>query len=208
MAKLLMVKANDRPADQSVSVRMYEAFLQAYQEAHPDDRVEVLDLYDAELPYYGDKAISGLHKLNQGLVPTPNEEKAAQLVNRYLDQFLEMDKIAFAFPLWNSTVPAPLITYISYLTQAGKTFRYTSEGPIGLAADKKVVLLNARGGNYSIDYMAPYEMAVTYMRNMIGLWGIRNPELVVIEGHQQHGDDSNIIIEDGLRNTAALAVRF
>ncbi|MGN7355808.1 FMN-dependent NADH-azoreductase [Paenibacillus sp. SAF-054] len=208
MAKLLMVKANDRPADQSVSVRMYEAFLQAYQEAHPDDQVEVLDLYDVELPYYGDKAISGLNKLNQGVEPTPNEDKAAQLVNRYLDHFLEMDKIAFAFPLWNSTVPAPLITYISYLTQAGKTFRYTSEGPIGLAADKKVALLNARGGNYSIDYMAPYEMAVTYMRNMIGLWGIQNPDVVVIEGHQQHGGDSNVIIEAGLRTTAELAVRF
>ncbi|MEK5645901.1 FMN-dependent NADH-azoreductase [Paenibacillus rhizosphaerae] len=208
MAKLLMVKANDRPANQSVSVRMYEAFLQAYQESHPDDRVEVLDLYDVELPYYGDKAISGLHKLNHGLEPTPNEEKAAKLVNRYLDQFLEMDKIAFAFPLWNSTVPAPLITYISYLTQAGRTFRYTSEGPVGLAADKKVALLNARGGNYSIEYMAPYEMAVTYMRNMIGLWGIQNPDVVVIEGHQQHGGDVNATIESGLRNTADLAVRF
>src|SRR5690606_9209710 len=128
------------------------------------------------------------------------EEHAAQLVQRYLKQFLETDKIVFAFPLWNCTVPAPLITYMSYLTQAGKTFKFTSQGPVGLAEDKRVALLNARGGNYSLEYMAPYEMAVSYMRNMIGLWGIRNPDVVIIEGHHQHGGDSSSVINRGLED--------
>ncbi|MBB3125418.1 FMN-dependent NADH-azoreductase [Paenibacillus rhizosphaerae] len=119
MAKVLMVKANDRPADQSVSVRMHDAFLHAYQDAHPDDQVEVLDLYQAE-----------------------------------------------------------------------------------------VVLLNARDGNYSIDDMAPYEMAITYMRNIVGLWGIRHPEGIVIEGHHQHSGDPLDIMDMGLRETTALAIRF
>jgi FMN-dependent NADH-azoreductase len=208
MAKILLVKANDRSAEQSVSVRMHETFLRAYQDAHPDDQVEVLDLFQADLPYYGDKAISGMDKIKQGIELTPQEEDAARLVHRYLDQFLEAEKVVFAFPLWNSTVPAPLITYMSYLTQAGKTFKYTSHGPVGLVEDKKVALLNARGGNYSFDYMAPYEMAVTYMRNMLGLWGIRHPELIVIEGHHHHTENPLDIIDKGLRETTALAVRF
>ncbi|MFD2330770.1 FMN-dependent NADH-azoreductase [Cohnella sp. GCM10020058] len=207
MAKMLMVKANDRPADQSVSVRMYEAFLHAYQEAHPDDQVDVLDLYQAELPYYGDKAISGLRSIDQGAQLTPQEEEAARLVHRYLDQFLEADKVVFAFPLWNGTVPAPLITYVSYLSQVGKTFKFTSQGPVGLVEDKKVALLNARGGSYSTVETAPYEMAVTYMRNMIGLWGIRHPEVIVIEGHHHSGDPMDIV-DSGLRKTTELAIRF
>jgi FMN-dependent NADH-azoreductase len=97
---------------------------------------------------------------------------------------------------------------MSYLTQAGKTFKYTSHGPVGLAEDKKAALLNARGGNYSIDDMAPYEMAVTYMRNMMGLWGIRHPEVVIIEGHHQHSGDPQNIIDNGLRQTTELAIRF
>ncbi len=51
---------------------------------------------------------------------TAEEEKAVATVDQYLNQFLEADKVVFAFPLWNFTVPAPLITYISYLSQAGK----------------------------------------------------------------------------------------
>jgi len=146
--------------------------------------------------------------MNQGEELTAPEEQAARLVQRYMDQFLGSDKIAFAFSLWNCTVPAPLITYMSYLTQAGKTFKFTSQGPIGLVGDKKVALLNARGGNYSIEVMAPYEMAVTYMRNMTGLWGVRHPEAVIIEGHHQHGGDANDLIDRELRDTAALALRF
>lgn len=65
------------------------------------------------------------------------------------DQFLATDKIVIAFPLWNFATPAPVTTYISYLTRAGKTFTYTVEGPVGHAGDKKIVLLNARGGVYS-----------------------------------------------------------
>ncbi|MCR2807530.1 FMN-dependent NADH-azoreductase [Paenibacillus soyae] len=208
MAKVLMVKANDRSAEQSVSVKMYEAFLQTYREANPEDQIEELHLYEAELPYYGDKAISGLYKQAQGMELSPDEEKAASLANRYMDQFLDSDKIVFAFPLWNCTIPAPLITYLSYLTQAGKTFRFTSQGPVGLVGDKKVVLLNARGGNYSNEFMAPFEMAVTYMRNMLGMWGIHNPETVIIEGHNQHDDNPADIIEAGIRNTVALASGF
>jgi FMN-dependent NADH-azoreductase len=208
MANVLFVKANDRPAEQSVSVKMYEAFLNTYRETHPEDSITELDLYNIELPYYGNTAISGIYKLNQGIETSPEEKKAAELVNLYLDQFLAADKVVFAFPLWNFTVPAPLSTYISYLTQAGKTFQYTAQGPVGLAGDKKVAILSARGGDYSNEYMAPMEMAVNYIKNVIGLWGIKNPETIVTEGHNQFQDKKSEIVESGLANTVKLASGF
>lgn len=208
MAKVLFVKANDRPAEQSVSVRMYNTFLQAYRDNNPEDSITELDLYELELPYYGNTAITGMYKLNQGYEPSAEENKAAEIVNQYLDQFLAADKVIFAFPLWNFTVPAPLITYTSYLSQAGKTFNYSATGPIGLITDKKVVLLSASGGDYSIEYMAPMEMAISYIKNIIGFWGIKNPETIVIQGHNQYQDRASEIIETGLSNTATLASGF
>ncbi|MFJ7990801.1 FMN-dependent NADH-azoreductase [Peribacillus frigoritolerans] len=208
MTKVLFVKVNDRPADQAISSKMYDTFLQTYKETHRADEVTELDLFKEELPYYGNTAITGLYKRNQGLELTAEEEYAAKLVDQYLNQFMAMDKVVFAFPLWNSTVPAPLITYLSYLAQAGKMFNYTAEGPVGYAGDKKVMLLNARGSDYALEGMASAEMAVSLVKNVIRLWGINNPETVVIEGHNQYPDRSQKIIADGLENVAKAAEAF
>ncbi|TFE22799.1 FMN-dependent NADH-azoreductase [Cohnella luojiensis] len=208
MANVLFVKANDRPSDQAISSRMYNTFLASYKEANPGDVITELDLYNVELPYFGNTALTGLYKLGQGIEPNPEEKRAAEISNQYLDQFLASDKVVIAFPLWNFTVPGPLITYISYLSQAGRTFSYTSEGPIGLAGDKKVALLTARGGDYSLDVMEPMEMALKYVKTIISFWGIHQPESVVIQGHAQYSDRAAQIIESGLNETAAAAAAF
>jgi len=208
MSKVLFIKANDRPADQAISSKMYEVFLNTYKEANPADEITELDLFQADLPDYGNTAIMGVYKRNNGLELTAEETKAADLVDQYLNQFFAVDKIVLAFPLWNSIVPAPLVNYISYLAQAGKTFKYTAEGPIGLVADKKVALLNARGGDYSSEAMAASEMAVRYVQTNLGLWGITNPETIIIEGHNQYPDRAQEIIADGLENVAKAAAKF
>lgn len=150
----------------------------------------------------------GVYKRSQGLELTAEETKAANLVDQYLNQFLAADKIVLAFPLWNASVPAPLVNYISYLAQTGKTFKYTAEGPVGLAGDKKVVLLNARGADYSSEPMASAELAVKYVQANLGLWGITNPELVVIEGHNQYPDRAEEIVADGLEKVVKTAAKF
>jgi len=138
-----------RPAEQAVSVKLYETFLASYKESHPDDTILELDLFQENLPSYGNTAITGLYKRGQGWPLTPEEESVTTTIDRYMDQFLAADKVVFAFPLWNLMPPAPMVTYISYLAQSGKMFKYTSEGPVGLVPDKKAILLNARGGVYT-----------------------------------------------------------
>ncbi|MGQ0515066.1 NAD(P)H-dependent oxidoreductase, partial [Bacillus sp. D-CC] len=67
MTKVLFVKANNRPAEQAVSVKLYEAFLASYKEAHPNDTVVELDLYKEELPYVGVDMINGTFKAGKGI---------------------------------------------------------------------------------------------------------------------------------------------
>lgn len=208
MAKVLFVKANDRPADQAVSVKLYDAFLKSYKEAHPQDEITELDLYALNLPYYGNTAITGQFKLAKGMEPTAEEKKLADLANQYLDQFLAADKVVVAYPLWNFTVPAPLITYLSYLAQAGKTFKYTAEGPVGLVGDKKVALLNARGGVYSVPPMDAIEMSHKLVKTTFGFWGVNETQDVIIEGHNADPSRSEEIIAEGLRKAAEVASKF
>ena len=208
MEKVLFVKANSRPIDQAVSVQMYHAFLQSYQNAHPEDQIFELDLFTENLPYYDAEKINAMFKHSKGLELTLAEQESVNLVNKYLNQFLESDKVIIAFPLWNFTVPAVLHTYLDYLNQAGKTFRYTREGAVGLLKDKKVVLLNARGGVYSTESMQPLEMAVNYVTNILKFWGIEKIDTVIVEGHNQFPERSEAIIQEGIRKTKEAALVF
>ncbi|MGM7719536.1 FMN-dependent NADH-azoreductase [uncultured Metabacillus sp.] len=208
MSNVLFIKANSRPAAQAVSVQLYDAFLQSYKESHAEDTIMELDLFEENLPYYSTDMINGMFKLGKGLELTPEEQAATKTVKKYLDQFLAADKIVIAFPLWNFTVPAVLHTYMDYLAQAGTSFKYTPEGPVGLLSDKKVALLNARGGVYSEGPAASKEMAVNYVTTILDFFGIKDVTSIIIEGHNQNPDKANEIIENGLREAATAANTF
>jgi FMN-dependent NADH-azoreductase len=208
MANVLFIKANNRPSDQAVSVKLYDTFVTAYRENNPNDTISELNLFEEELPYFDNDMMTGLFKLSKGYEPTAEELKAANTANGYLDQFLAADKVVLAFPLWNFTIPAQLLTYLFYLNQVGKTFSYTAEGPVGLVGDKKVVILNARGGVYSEGPMAQLEMSVNYVKNTLGFWGVKDIETVVIEGHNQFQDRAQEIIETGLAKATKVAAGF
>ncbi|WP_458119274.1 FMN-dependent NADH-azoreductase [Paenibacillus sp. Z6-24] len=208
MSKVLFVKANNRPADQAVSVQLYEAFLNSYKAAHPQDEVEELDLFAENPPYYDAFVLGANFKASQGMEVTLEEQAAVDRINRYMNQFLAAEKIVIAFPLWNFTVPAVLHTYFDYLSQAGKTFKYTPEGPVGLAGGKKVMLLHASGGVYSEGPGADIELAVRYVRTLLGFWGITDVEKFIIEGHNAFPDRSQQIVAEGLEKAAETAKGF
>ncbi|MCM3546063.1 FMN-dependent NADH-azoreductase [Priestia megaterium] len=208
MGYTLFIKANDRSASEAVSVKLYDAFLESYRQSHQDEEIIELNLFKEELPYLGADMINGQFKLARGLEVTAAENKAAETANYYLEQFVRADKIVIAFPLWNFTVPAVLHTYFDYLNQAGKTFKYTPEGPVGLLGDKKVMLLNARGGVYSEGPAAEVEMAVKYVSSVLQFFGITDVKSVIIEGHNQFPDRAQEIIESGLEQAAQAAKTF
>jgi len=208
MSKVLLIKANDRPIEQAVSVKLYHAFADSYKETHPNDEVVELDLFSENLPYYGNDLLTAMFKAGKGMELTAEEQKGAELVNKYLNQFIEADKVVIAFPMWNFTVPAVLHTYFDYLSQAGKTFRYTANGPEGLLGGKKVALLSARGGVYSEAPMNTVELANRYVNTLLGFWGIKDIAEVIVEGHNQYPDKAEEIVHEGVVKAAKLAESF
>ncbi|MFD0586579.1 FMN-dependent NADH-azoreductase [Paenibacillus sp. GCM10027627] len=199
MSQVLFIKANDRPSEQSVSAQMYDEFLKGYKEANPEAQLVELNLFAENLPYFDNAMMTGLYKEANGMELTSEEKELTATANRYLDQFMAADKIVIAFPLWNFTIPAQLLTYLFYISQAGKTFKYTEQGPVGLAGGRKVALLNARGGVYSEGPMQQIEMSLNYVKTIMGFIGIHDAETHVIEGHNQFPDRKEAIIGEGLR---------
>ena len=204
---VLVVKANNRPSSEGVSSKMHDIFLNELTNA-TDLNINTFDVFKEDMPYFGQDFFDAMTKSAQAEPLNDLEQRILTAANKAMDAFLEADVVVFAFPLWNKTIPAPLQTFIDYIYRAGVTFSYSENGPVGLVPDKKVIILNARGGVYSTPEMAPSEMSVNYVRMIMNFFGITNIEEVIIEGHNQYPDRAEQIIADGMAEVRAVASRL
>jgi FMN-dependent NADH-azoreductase len=107
--------------------------------------------------------------------------------------------------MYNFTIPSQLKAWIDRVAIAGKTFRYTENGPEGLAGGKRVIIALARGGIYSEGSpAAALEHLETYLRGVFNFIGIE-PEFVIAEGLNLGPDHREQSISQALGETIRLA---
>lgn len=99
-----------------------------------------------------------------------------------LQDFLAADVIVIGAPMYNFGVPSQLKAWIDRIAVAGRTFRYTAEGPVGLAGRKTVVIASARGGFYAGTARAGADFQEAYLRQVFGFLGIDAVRVVRAEG--------------------------
>ncbi|ELK46732.1 FMN-dependent NADH-azoreductase [Halobacillus sp. ACCC02827] len=200
---VLVIKANNRP--DGISTKMYDAFLENIEQ-NQDVNVETYDLFAEDTPYLSQDLFTAIGKIQEGAAMNEDEQRLMDAKQKAKDALSKADVVVVAFPLWNLTIPAKLQTFIDYVAEAGFTFKYTPEGLKPLMTDKQAILLNARGGNYSDPSMAPMEMSLNYMRNVLGgLFGMKITEEVIIEGHNANPDQAETIVNEGLEKVAQAA---
>ncbi len=199
---ILVVKANNRPASEGISSKMYETFME-----NIEGNVTTFDVFAEDMPYFGQELFDAFGKVQSGEEMTDVEQRLLAAKQKAMDALTAADVVVFAFPLWNLTIPAKLQTFIDYVYQAGFTFKYDENGQlVSLMKDKKAVILNARGGLYSAPEMAPMEMSVNYIKNVVGgIFGMEIAHEVVIEGHNAMPDKAKEIIEEGLEKVKTVA---
>ncbi|SDC07180.1 FMN-dependent NADH-azoreductase [Pelagirhabdus alkalitolerans] len=206
MTKLLVVKANNRPSDQAITSKMYDTFMEEINQ-FDNLTVKTYDVYEEDTPFLGQELFSAFTKIEAHEALTDTEQRLINAKQKAMDLFEEADVIAFAFPLWNLTIPAKLQTFIDYIFSAGFTFNYAEDGGmIQLMPEKKIILLNARGGVYSTSDMSPMEMAVNYMKTTFGgVFGMDMIGEVIIEGHNADPSQAETIIQKGLEDVKKVA---
>ena len=119
-----------------------------------------------------------------------------------LDEFLAADTIVVGAPMYNFTVPSQLKAWIDRILVAGTTFRYTAEGPLGLAGGKRVIVAVSRGGFY--DDSNAMEHVETYLRGVFGFIGI-TPEFIHADGINYGPEQREAGIANGLAEVEKLA---
>ncbi|MEG6699079.1 NAD(P)H-dependent oxidoreductase, partial [Pseudomonas aeruginosa] len=66
-----------------------------------------------------------------------------------MDVFLAADVVVIGAPRYNFTISSQLMAWIDRIAVAGKTYRYTENGPVGLAGDQKVEIVSTAGGEHA-----------------------------------------------------------
>lgn len=106
-------------------------------------------------------------------------QNEAELAERTLEEFLAADAIVIGAPMYNFAIPSQLKTWIDRIAVAGKSFKYTESGPVGLAGGKTVVIASSAGG---IHAGQPSGQAhEDYLVRMLNFVGIDDIEIVRAE---------------------------
>jgi FMN-dependent NADH-azoreductase len=122
-----------------------------------------------------------------------------------LDEFLAADTVVIGAPMYNFTLPSQLKAWLDRILIAGTTFRYTADGPEGLAAGKRVIVALARGGIYDAGSpAAALEHLETYLRGVFNFIGIE-PEFVAADGLNISPEQKERAVAAALGETVRLA---
>ncbi len=100
---------------------------------------------------------------------TDDERAALALSDALLAELQAADTLVIATATYNFNIPASLKAWIDQITRAGRAFRYTETGPVGLLTGKRAVVLRASQGTPT---GAEHDFATPYLTFALGFIGI------------------------------------
>jgi FMN-dependent NADH-azoreductase len=209
MATLLHIFAHPQP-EHSQTLRIADAFLESYRATHPNDTIDVLDLYKAQVPHLSQVHLAAMYYQGDRSAMPPELTDAWQEILDKITHFTAADKYLVACPMWNFGVPSIMKAYIDHIVLAGYTFRYTGPGsPEGMMGERPMVIVSARGGSYSQPPMQEFEMCVRYLCNVFDFLGVDVKETIINEGMALVGPhEQDLLMQPTLAKAREIAATF
>jgi FMN-dependent NADH-azoreductase len=207
MAKLLYIESSPRKK-RSSSIAIAKTFLDTYRKTHPQDQIEVIDLWHKELPAFDGDVIDAKYAIMHQQPHTPEQIHAWKKVEELIAEFKSADKYLFSLPMWNFGIPYKLKHYIDLLVQPGYAFTVTPQGEYqGLVIGKKVALVYARGGAYGAD--APIDLQKHYMETILGFIGFKDFSSVLVEPTlSENPEEKKKILDAAQARATTIATQF
>ncbi|HLY04797.1 MAG TPA: FMN-dependent NADH-azoreductase [Rhizomicrobium sp.] len=190
--------------ENSKSTQIAGEFVSAWQVTNPKARVVHRDLANT-VPH-----LSGEHLAAWTTAPADRSERQ-QAVASESDALIEeveaADVIVIAAPMYNFSISSTLKAWLDHITRAGRTFRYTANGPEGLLKNKKVFVVTARGGVYTGDSPAKaYDFQEPYLRAILGLNGLTDVTFIHVEAQRLSPDAAEAALAKARITARQLAV--
>ena len=166
----------------SVSRALTAEIVATQRRLHPGLEATYRDLA-AEPPLH----LSPAHIAAWQTKATPEEEGVRQDLadgEAMIAELFAADIIVIGAPMYNFTIPTQLKAWIDRLIIAGRTFRYTANGPESLLPKgKKLIIASSRGGFYGPETPAHFlEHQESYLKGAFGFIGFTDIQFIRAEG--------------------------
>jgi len=188
----------------SVSRQLTAAVVDAVRQRHADLNVSYRDLAGQSIAHLSGEIIGANFTAEADWTDTQRRESA--LSNALIEEFLAADVLVIGAPMYNFSIPSQLKSWIDRVAAAGRTFKYTENGPQGLAGGKKVVIVSSRGGVYSTEQGQLMDFQEDYLRTVLGFLGISDIEFVRAEAVNMGEDKRATAIHAAKEAIAKLAL--
>ena len=176
MKQILVLQTSAR-SQGSLSREYTNELVRVLGERHPSARVITRDLALHPLPHLDETLLGGWTKPADHL--TAEEREAASRSDVLIEELLASDTIVIGSAMYNFGITSTLKAWLDNVMRAGRTFRYTEKGPVGLAGGRKVYVVTARGGRYQ---GSPMDHQQPYLTSAFGFIGIDDLDFIHIEG--------------------------
>ncbi len=170
MASLLKIDVSPR-GDHSVSRKLGQQFAEQFQQASPGATVVTRDLATTTIPFVDLPWIGAAYTPEEAR--SPEHKAALKISDDFIAEIKAADHILLTAPMYNFAVPAVLKAWIDHVVRVNVTFKVTPEGAyIGLIEGKKLTVIIASSGDYSVPPMDGYNAEKSYLKQIFGFLGI------------------------------------
>lgn len=199
MKSLLQINASLH-SGQGQSSLLASKFVENWRRSNPDGHVVLRDLAKQPVPHLTAERFQafGTAPQNRSL----EQEAFVAESDELIGELMAADLVVFGLPMYNFGIPSTLKAWIDHVARAGKTFRYTENGPVGLLADRPVYLFAARGGRYK---GTPRDTQTAYMSHFLNFVGLRDIEFVYAEGLAMGEEVRSLSLDDAIQTIDRLA---
>ena len=175
--KLLRIDSSARSS--SVTRQLTAKFVEEWKKNHPTGEVIQRDLSTTVLPHITDHW-AGAHLEPSQL--TPAQRNYLAISDGLIEELQAADTIVIGAPMYNFAIPSSLKAWIDQIVRMGKTIGYGASGARGLLANKRVIVVTARGGAYGKGSPAEkFDFQEPYLRHIFGFIGLTDVTFIHAE---------------------------
>lgn len=174
-----ILRIDSSPQRPSVSRQLSGELVEEFQRLDLSCQVVHRDLGNEPLAHLSHHAVVPIRTSEAS---APAQKAAKALSDALIEELEAAELIVIGSPMYNFGITSQLKAWFDHVVRAGRTFRYTPEGPIGLLRDKRAVLILTRGGIHSAGPARARDFQEPHLRTLLSFVGITDVSVILAEG--------------------------